>query len=521
MTPQNPQIYPVYSQSFQEIREKNLLYIDKTDLVYNIIHPEKKFIFLSRPRRFGKSLLVTTLKAYFEGKKDLFKGLKIENLEKEWQEYPVLHFDFCNVNDIVNREDLVRELNERLHIYEDIYGHIEGDIKPGTRLSKLILRAYQQTGKQVVVLIDEYDTPLLDVVNKDIIEDVRGVMKNFYSTLKESTSYLKFVFLTGITKFSQLNFFSALNTIENISMDKKFASICGITEDEMLTQLKPGIENLAKVNGLTYDEAVERLKSQYDGYHFTWPSPDIYNPYSLLNALSKEELGNYWFETATPTFLIETLRKSSMVPEKIGNKYSFSSGFNAPIESLKDTTPILYQSGYLTIKGYDEDNGYLLDFPNKEVKIGLFENLLSYYVSPDEVQKGLVLAKKVFRLLTSGNLNEMFLEIQSYFADIAFVKDNYDEGSFHLMLYFVFSLSGLDVRSEDKKARGIIDLEVITSDTVYIFELKKDKSVDSALKQIEDRGYADGYKYQGLKIVKVGIKIDSKKRNITEWKINL
>ncbi len=379
MTTQTPQIYPIHSQSFQEIRQEGYLYIDKTDFIYKMTHPLKRFVFLSRPRRFGKSLLVSTFKAYFEGKKDLFKGLKIENLEKEWKEYPVLHIDLSTVKDIESKDDLLSKLNSKLLEYESIYGRNEAEKRPSHRLGGIIKRAFQQTGKQVVVLIDEYDAPILDTLNKDILEAVRGVMSNFYCVLKSSVSYLKFVFLTGITKFSLSDHITGgLNNIMNISMNEDYASICGITEEEMLTQLKPDIENLAKENGLTYGETIERLKSEYDGYHFTWPSPDIYNPYSLLNALSSKEIKDYWFSSSVPPSLIEILKKFDVMPNNIGEMYAFESWFNAPIETLTDELPLLYHAGYLTIKGYsnDEVQEYFLDIPNKEVRVGLSDCLL-------------------------------------------------------------------------------------------------------------------------------------------------
>ncbi len=365
--------YPIGIQTFSEIIENDYIYIDKTDLVYKMTHGNPKYIFLSRPRRFGKSLFVTTLKAYFEGKKDLFKGLAIEKLEKEWKEYPVLHFDFSKGNH-KEKEALERYISNIISRQQKRLGIkiSKGDID--IRLSNLIEDIYLKTGKQVVVLIDEYDAPLLNVMHKENLEEVRDVMCNFFSPLKGSDSYLKFVFLTGISKFSLTDIYGGLNNIDNISMDEDFASICGVTEEEMLTQLKPSIENLAKENGLTYEETVEKLKSQYDGYHFAWPSPDIYNPYSLLCALNKKGIDNYWFETATPTFLIEALRTFNTKLEKIGNLHVGKSAFNVPLEVATSAIPILYQTGCLTIKDYNrDDKEYLLDIPNHEVEDGLMK----------------------------------------------------------------------------------------------------------------------------------------------------
>ncbi len=372
------QRYPIGRQDFSEIIQEGFLYVDKTDLVYRLTHMDSSYIFLSRPRRFGKSLLVTTLKAYFEGKKDLFKGLAIEKLEKEWKEYPVLHFDL-SLSHSVSKDTLERYLANLISINEKRLGVeiSEGDIN--IRIQNLIECLYEKTGKQVVVLIDEYDAPILNVINRDSLEDIRDSMKNFLSPLKGSDSYLKFVFLTGILKFSLSDqILGGLNVLTNVSMNDDYASICGITEEEMLTQLKPGIEKLAKKIGLTYGEAVERLKSEYNGYHFTWPSPDIYNPYSLLNALSKEEIKNYWFETGIPTYLIETIRRFNEDVVDISGKYYHTDSFDAPADVLVyDAIPLLYQTGYLTIKGYNDDpEKYLLDFPNREVRAGLMGCLL-------------------------------------------------------------------------------------------------------------------------------------------------
>ncbi|MCD8207574.1 MAG: AAA family ATPase, partial [Bacteroidales bacterium] len=383
------QYYPISSQAFPDIRERGLTYIDKTDMIYEMTHSTTDYVFLSRPRRFGKTLLVTTLKAYFEGRKELFEGLAIGKLETEWTKYPVLHFDMSMAT-YKKVSELESELNKKLCGYERIYGKRTEDVMPNQRLQGLIQSAHEQTGQKVVVLIDEYDSPLLDVMHDDeALPELRNVMRNFYSPLKGMASYLRFVFLTGITKFSQLSIFSELNNIVNISMNPKYATICGITEEEMLTQLRPGIELLAEKLGLTYDGAAERLKQTYDGYHFCWSSPDIYNPYSLLNALSDSEIKNYWFGTGTPNYLIEMLRKYGVKPEKIGGIHAYEDSFDTPTEMLTDTIPLLYQSGYLTINGYDEVDGYLLEIPNNEVRGGLMRSLLPEYVAPQAKGEGL------------------------------------------------------------------------------------------------------------------------------------
>ena len=374
-------LYPIGIQTFSEIREKNYLYIDKTEYVYRMTY-FAKYVFLSRPRRFGKSLLTSTLHSYFSGRKDLFQGLAMERLEKEWIEYPVLHFDMSMAKH-VDQERLERLLDFMLSDYERTFGLDTTAGDANLRLTRLIKCAYEKTGKKVVVLIDEYDAPLLDVVHeKENLGVLRNIMRNFYSPLKACDPYLKYVFLTGITKFSQLSIFSELNNIKNISMDEPYAAICGITEDEMLTQMKEDMERLAAKLNISPEEVLLKLKGNYDGYHFTYPSPDIYNPFSLLNAFADGKFGSYWFGSGTPTYLIKMLEKFGVEPSEVGGKTAAVEDFDAPTETMSSITPLLYQSGYITIKGYDSELGlYTLDIPNKEVRVGLMRSLLPYYVS--------------------------------------------------------------------------------------------------------------------------------------------
>lgn len=367
-----PMLYPLGIQTFSEIRNRNMLYVDKTAYVYRLAS-SGKFFFLSRPRRFGKSLLVSTFQSYFEGKKELFKGLAIEQLEHDWNEYPVLHFDMSGGKHM-NKEQLNRYLLYILKSNEERFGVNTDSTDPNIRLSNLINSIYQQTGKQVVVLIDEYDAPLLDVVHQE--EDLgtlRQIMRNFFSPLKLSEPYLRFVFITGITKFSQLSIFSELNNIKNISMDEPYAGICGITKDELLTQMSNDIDMLAAKLSLTREETINQLKENYDGYHFTIPGPDVFNPYSLLNCFADGKLNAYWFASGTPTYLIEMMRRFDMMPANIGQDIEADKGdFDAPTETLTTIIPLLYQSGYLTIKKYTpETDLYTLGIPNKEIRVGL------------------------------------------------------------------------------------------------------------------------------------------------------
>ena len=381
---QQQKFYPVGIQTFSEIIGKNYLYIDKTGYVYRMTHSASKYMFLSRPRRFGKSLLASTLHSYFEGRKELFKGLVIEKLETEWMSYPVFHFDMSLAKH-VDRERLESMLNIQLYRYEEIYGRLDGEVMLNDRLTGLIQRAYQQTGKQVVVLIDEYDAPLLDVMHEDKnLPILRNVMRNFYSPLKACDPYLRYVFLTGITKFSQLSIFSELNNIKNISMDEPYAAICGITEEEIKEQMSYDLDLLAEKMQITRDEVLAKLKENYDGYHFTWPSPDIYNPFSLFNAFNDGKFNSYWFGSGPPTYLIEMLNKFGVLPSEIGGIEAVAAEFDAPTERMTSITPLLYQSGYITIKGYDSVfDIYTLDIPNKEVRIGLMRNLIPSYITND------------------------------------------------------------------------------------------------------------------------------------------
>ncbi len=511
--------YPIGIQTFSEIRRGDYLYVDKTGYVYRMTHSDAKYMFLSRPRRFGKSLLVSTLHAYFEGRKDLFEGLAIEKLETEWQEYPVLHFDMSTAKNM-SKERLESELSLKLVRYEAIYGRGEGEKEINQRLEGLIKRACQQTGKQVVVLVDEYDAPLLDVVHEEKdLPVLRNVMRNFYSPLKACDPYLRYVFLTGITKFSQLSIFSELNNIKNISMEELYAGICGITEMEMKTQIHDGLMEFSARLQMSSDKALEALKEHYDGYHFTLPSPDIYNPYSLLNALSDGKLDSYWFGSGTPTYLIEMLRKYHVMPQQIGNRKALSTSFDAPTERMTDITPLLYQSGYITIKDYSAITRlYTLDIPNKEVRIGLMESLLPNYLHEKTID-GLTTVAFLYEAISEERMDDALRLLQDFFSTIPYCNHTAYEGHYQQLLYVVFSLLGRYVDVEVHTPRGRVDIVLRTSTTLYLIELKLDKSADDAMAQINLKNYAERFALCGLPIVKVGINFDSKKGTIGDWKI--
>ena len=509
---------PLGIQTFEKIRKDDLLYIDKTEYIWNMIHLSN-YIFLSRPRRFGKSLLVSTLQAYFEGRKDLFKGLFIETVEKEWTEYPVLRFSMASGKHM-EKEQLERYIAMRLVEYEVKYGITNPATDNNDRLTALIQAAYHKTGKKVVVLIDEYDAPLLDVMHEDTMLPVlRNVMRNFYSPLKDCDPYLQFVFLTGITKFSQLSIFSELNNLSNISMDEEYAAVCGITQEEILTQAHDYVERMATVNKWTFDEAVEQLAKRYDGYHFTWPSPDIFNPYSLVNAFARNRINDYWFSSGTPTYLIEMLRKFHVVPSDISNMQVLASDFDAPTENMASITPLLYQGGYVTIKDYDRASClYILDIPNKEIRVGLMDSLLPNYVERRK-EAGNTTIAKMYLALRHDNLDEMFRLLQSYLLTVPYCNNANSEGHYQQLLYVIFSLFGRYVEVEVHTPTGRVDIVMKTDKALYLFELKLNMSARAAIKQIDLKDYSSKFALSGLPIVKVGINFNPESRTLDDWKI--
>ena len=512
-------LYPIGIQTFEKIRVGNYMYIDKTEYVYRMVHSASNYIFLSRPRRFGKSLLTSTLEAYFEGRRELFKGLALERLETEWTEYPVLRFDMSTAKH-VDKERLESELNLKLIEYENVYGRGEGEENVNQRFQGIIRRAYEQTGRQVVVLIDEYDAPLLDVVHEEKnLPVLRNIMRNFYSPLKACYPYLRFVFLTGITKFSQLSIFSELNNIQNISMLPEYATICGITEEEMATQMDEDLDILAKRMGISREEAIQKLKYNYDGYHFTWPSPDIYNPFSLLNAFVTGRLDSYWFGSGTPMYLIEMLRKYGVLPSKIGGNEAMAEEFDAPTERMASITPLLYQSGYVTIKNADTDFGiYRLDIPNKEVRIGLMRSLLPYYVTPDTLTATTTIVN-LARALVKGDMEGMLQLLQTFLSTVPYCDHTDYESHYQQMLYIIFSLLGMYVDVEVRTPKGRVDMVMRTATTLYIVELKLNQSAEAAMQQIDLKNYPERFALCGLPVVKVGINFDMERHTLKDWMI--
>ena len=510
---------PLGVQTFEKVIEEDLLYVDKTQYIYSLAQ-NYSCVFLSRPRRFGKSLLASTLHSYFSGKKELFKGLAIERLETEWAEHPVLHFDMSTAKHM-DKETLEQELNGKLSDYEEIYGKSKtGKTKLNQRLESLIVNAYAQTGSKVVVIIDEYDAPLLDVVHEDEqLPLLRQVMRNFYSPLKACDPYLRFVFLTGITKFSQMSIFSELNNLKNISMMPEYAGICGITEEELTAQLADYVEAIAESQGKTHEEALRLLKQNYDGYHFCWPSPDIFNPFSLLNALSDKRVDSYWFASGTPTYLIEMMRKFGVAPSQIGRNRAMASAFDAPTERMTSLTPLLYQSGYTTIKDYNPISGlYTLDIPNSEIRIGLMESLLPNYVQ-SAANEGLTAIADMYMALLEGDLDGMLRQLQQFLLTVPYCENTNYEGHYQQMLYVIFSLLGRYVDVEVRTATGRVDMVMQAFGKLYLFELKLNRSAAAAMQQINLNDYPARFSQCGLPIVKVGINFDTATRTVSDWVI--
>ena len=512
--------YPLGIQTFSEIINKKMLYIDKTAYIYNIA-ASGKYFFLGRPRRFGKSLLVSTMQSYFEGKKQLFRGLAIEKLESEWTEYPVLHFDMSGGKHM-DAEQFEQYLGYRLEEEEKKWGiaiHVNG---ANNRLIELINTAYDKTGKQVVVLVDEYDAPMLDVVHEtDCLDKLRNTMRNFYSPLKYCDPKLRFVFLTGITKFSQMSIFSELNNIKNISMDNEYAAICGITEEEMLTQMSDDIDALAQAQGIGREEAISKLKDNYDGYHFSAKSPDMFNPYSLLNCFADNEFNDYWFSSGTPTYLLNMMRKYEVMPTDVITRVEAdASEFDAPTENMTTIMPLLYQSGYITIKDYNRAyNYYTLDVPNKEVKVGLTKALIPSYVTRNTLATTNT-ARRIAQALDKRDMDGALRLLQTFLGTIPYCENTNYEGHYQQLLFVVFSLlTDFLVDVEVHTPNGRVDIVLLTRTDLYLIELKLNKTAQEAMRQIDLKDFRQRFALCGKPVTKVGINFDAEKKTISNWVI--
>ena len=520
--------YPIGIQTFERIREENYLYIDKTDLVWKLTK-ESPYVFLSRPRRFGKSLLTTTLDSYFQGRKDLFEGLKIMELEKEWETYPVIHLDLSTAKRQPSADELRATLMWLMNPLCKVYGSDALETSPGKMLNGLIHRAYEQTGKQVAVSIDEYDAPLLDVLHEsEQLDPFRNVMQEFYVQLKANEAMIKFCFITGITKFSQLSIFSTINNLANVSMDPAFSTICGITENELDSIMADDIRRMAEAYGCTEDEMHKKLKLQYDGYHFSEDSEEVYNPFSLLKSFQQRKIGSFWFESGTPSFLIKQMQHFRTDITAMDDIEVPSTAFDRPTEAMTTALPLLYQSGYLTIKDYERESQlYKLSIPNQEVRVGFADGLLPTYIGLEgfEVQTGFAL--KFWRALKAKDLDLALREMQSYLASLPYIEGfkkkledvSNAEGFYEWSFYLIFTMLNIYVKTQVKCAGGRIDMVVYMPDTVYVMELKVNGTAKSALEQIDNKGYAIAYQTEGRQVVKAGLNFSSETKTLTDWVI--
>ena len=509
--------YPVGIQTFSKIRENGYLYIDKTQYIVDFREKQMSYVFLSRPRRFGKSLFASTLQAYFEGRKELFEGLAIADYEKEWVKHPVLHFDLSGAKHF-DADALNNYLNLQLLPYEKLYGKGEGEIRPNERLDGIVKRACEQTGKKVVVIIDEYDAPLLDVVHeKDNLRQLRLIMQNFYSPLKKLDPYLEFTFITGITKFSQLSIFSELNNLDNISMFDQYSAICGISKTELTTQMKPDVEALGEALGMTYEECLAELTRFYDGYHFSEKSEDVFNPFSLVKALNARKIAPYWFGSGTPSYLIKALQKYHVNVMDIEKRSCDVDDFDVSPEMMTSALPLLYQSGYLTIKKYNPIlHRYTLEYPNREVKIGMIKSLAPNYLSPITLDNNSLVGDFLEKLY-EADVDGAMVRLKAYLASISNRLSNKSERDFQTVFYLIFNLMGAHMRVEEDSAVGRADAVVYMPDAVFVFELKYDGSAEEAIRQIDEKGYLIPYSADGKRLYKIGVNYDSNQRTIGDW----
>ena len=509
---------PIGIQTFDKLREGGFLYVDKTAMIYQIASTSTPY-FLSRPRRFGKSLLISTFEAYFQGRKDLFQGLAIEQLETKWEQYPVLHLDL-NARKYETAADLTAMLNQYLEKWELLYGQEKEDRSPEERFAYVIERACTLTGKQVVVLIDEYDKPLLQaVLDENLLDEYRKILKAFYGVLKSADRYLRFVFLTGVTKFAQVSVFSDLNQLNDISMDRAYNALCGITQDELIKTFGPEIQRLSENEELTLEETIFRLAKKYDGYHFCEDtSVGLFSPFSLLNVFQKLKFGNFWFQTGTPTYLVDLLKKSDYDLRLLLNGVEVTaSAFSEYRAEANNPLPMIYQSGYLTIKAYDKEVClYTLQFPNDEVCYGFLNFLVPFYTKVTDDETGFHIAK-FMRELKSGDVEAFMERLKIFFSGIPYELSDDTERHYQVIFHVVFTLLGQFIRSEVRSSRGRADAVVHTPTAIYVFEFKLDGTADAALKQIDEKGYLIPYTLDGRKLVKVGVNFSKETRNIDEY----
>mgnify|MGYP001094440703 CR=1 FL=1 len=508
-------IYPIGIQNFEKIRKEGYAYVDKTALIYRLVK-KGSYYFLSRPRRFGKSLLISTLDAYFRGEKELFKGLAIEKLEKDWVKRPVLHIDL-NIGKYDAPDSLDKILNEALVKWETVFGTGAGESTLALRFKGVVERAYKQSGQRVAILVDEYDKPLLQAIgNENLQREYRNTLKPFYGVLKTMDGCIQFAILTGVTKFGKVSVFSDLNNLIDISMDEPFISLCGMTEQEIHDNFEEDLHELAAAQKMTYEEVGAELKKYYDGYHFVENSEGIYNPFSVLNTFFKMKFGSYWFETGTPTYLVELLKRNHYDLERMATEETNSDVLNS-IYGDEQPIPVIFQSGYLTIKGYDKRFGlYRLGFPNKEVEEGFINFLMPFYTRFNKIEAPFEIQKFVHEIET-GQLDAFFNRLKSFLADTPYELISEQERHYQNVLFIIFKLVGFYTEVEYHTSEGRVDLVLKTNDYIYIMEFKLNGSAEEALQQIHDKHYAQPFQSDKRKIFKIGVNFSSKTRNIEKW----
>ena len=515
--PPFPRKMPIGIQSFEYIRRNDFVYVDKTALVYRLVTTGKPY-FLSRPRRFGKSLLLSTFEAYFLGKRELFRGLAIEQLETEWAEHAVIHLSL-NAAKYDSHQSLVNMLEYQLSEWEERYGSSGKGNSYSTRFMEVIKAAYARTGRGVVVLIDEYDKPLLNSFHDEALQDeFRKTLTAFYTVLKDADPWLRFVFITGVTKFAQMGIFSNLNQLNDISFTPQYSALCGLTLAEIEATFAPELETLAAANGQTREEAIARLTRQYDGYRFVRrPEPGLFNPFSVLSVLAYQEYENYWFSTGTPTFLVEMLKKTDYDLRELDGIHVLAASLSDDRADARNPVPMIYQSGYLTIKDYDERfQEYTLGFPNDEVRYGFLNFITPFYTPVSQNDTGFYIGRFI-RELEAGDVDACLTRMRAFFADIPYELNDRTERHYQVVFYLIFKLMGQFTDAEVRSARGRADAVVKTADTVYVFEFKLGGTAEEALAQIDDRGYLIPYTADGRRIVKVGVGFSATERNIDRW----
>ncbi len=508
--------YPIGIQHFEKLRTDGFVYVDKTALVHKMVQ-EGNYYFLSRPRRFGKSLLISTLQAYFEGKRELFQGLAMEQLEKEWRVHPVLRLDL-NTEKYDSLDSVDKKLDREFKVWENLYGADPAETTLPMRFEGIIQRAYEKTGERVVVLVDEYDKPLLQAIsNKSLQDEYRATLKSVYGALKSMDGCIRFALLTGVTKFSKVSVFSDLNNLNDISMDNRYTEICGISEKELHQYFNEDIQKMADKDGVTYEDMSERLRQNYDGYHFAPNTGGMYNPFSILNVLSKQQFGSYWFETGTPTYLVELLQKNDYALAEMDNiivGFETLSGIDA---ADTDAIPVIFQSGYLTIKDFDSRfQSYTLGYPNKEVEMGFTKFLLPYYTGSRSTRSAFEIQNFV-REVESGDIDGFFTRLRSFFSDTTYEVIRMQELHYSNVLYIVFKLLGFYTQVEYHTSNGRIDLVLQTPDYIYVMEFKLNGTAEEALQQINDKGYALPFASDTRALYKIGVNFSPETRNIERW----